>query len=126
MSKEQQTLNLQQQMALDFADGNTKYTKEQWNNRHFKAHMKIHNASKRMMDYDNETKEALKTYLKGKFVENREYRQDGSIVSNKTAMSKHMLVGNTAWEFGLSKNKLKKMTTKELYKLREQKLINKC
>lgn len=83
-------MDLKQQMGIEFADSETKFTKEQWNDRYFRAETKIQYASTRMIQEDVEIQGQIAIYLKGKFVE---------------PMEKHI-----TW---LSKNKLIKMV-KEL------------
>jgi hypothetical protein len=84
-------MDIKAQMNIDFADSGKVLTKNEFNDRFYRAEAKIKYASTRMINDDVETQENIATYLKGKFVEGREYRRDGSIISNK-GPSKYKLI----------------------------------
>jgi hypothetical protein len=65
----EQMVMLKKRMANDFAGSDVFMTKEKWNDRHFQAQEKIQHVSAERMFDDTETRENVKTYLKGKFVD---------------------------------------------------------
>lgn len=60
--------SMKRNMALDFADSETVFTNEMWNDRYFRAEAKVNWANPRMLREDNEVREQLRIYLKGQFV----------------------------------------------------------
>jgi hypothetical protein len=67
--KPEQMEMLKKRMANDFTSSDAFMTKEKWNDKHFQAQEKIQHVSAERMFDDTETKENVKTYLKGKFVD---------------------------------------------------------
>jgi hypothetical protein len=105
----EQMATLKTRMANDFSGSDVFMTKEKWNDKHFQAQEKIQHISSERMSDDTETKENIKTYLKGKFID---IPEEGKHV---TWLSKDKLIKKVkAMKPEMKMSELKRIPRKEL------------
>ncbi|MBC8427584.1 MAG: hypothetical protein H8D97_01695 [Proteobacteria bacterium] len=99
--------SMQRKMAIDFADSETKLTKDQWNDKYFRAEAKVKYATTEQLIEDTEIKNELNIYLKGRFINPTLHKN----------LSKYKLIRKI-------NNAKSELTISELKKMSKSKLIN--